>query len=396
MEQSITPTKTAGELKIEELTARIQSGENADSVLQGLPESWINKIKESLSPVPKASISDIPRQYQGMKSDALQEIWAEPNNIQIRVEESEEERSLEINRRKMIVEELRRLENKFEPKNEDTVNKKEIPTPLSQTEYEKINTVEGFSNLPNVKLCEERLISILNSFKDGDDFSGRASKTIYEMLTYRSEFIQNTVGSGKDVASLMEGFKTQKDWYRNTRELIEKTVDSGGDMKWESNPGWFGINTRPEVPKRDDINIKVYATIPTKEYSFIKDVPALAKELRALSLDSDDIIQVKIPESLSGFMAHNDSVVIHFKKKENAERIQNILNSWTSTNGIHESPREMDRTKVASDSKDSSFSQIVSNNVAGWLQQNIGKLDNTTLVNKAIEQAIKQSQHSPV
>lgn len=49
MEQAITPTKSAGESKIEELTARIQGGEKADSVLQGLPESWANEIKENLN-----------------------------------------------------------------------------------------------------------------------------------------------------------------------------------------------------------------------------------------------------------------------------------------------------------------------------------------------------------
>lgn len=127
--------KTAGELKIEELTARIQNGENASDVLQGLPETWVNKIKENLNPIPKASISDIPRQYQGMKSDALQEMWADPSNIQITAGESDEERLQEIRRRKMIVEELRRLETKFEQKNETSTEQEEVPV-LSSSESE--------------------------------------------------------------------------------------------------------------------------------------------------------------------------------------------------------------------------------------------------------------------
>lgn len=142
MEQSITPTKTAGELKIEELTTRIQGGEDTDSVLQGLPESWVNKIKESLSPIPKASISDIPRQYQGVKSEALQEIWADPSNIQIRAGESNEERLQEISRRKMIVDELRRLENKFEPKNGDSDGQKEAPVSSSPESEQPKNNLE--------------------------------------------------------------------------------------------------------------------------------------------------------------------------------------------------------------------------------------------------------------
>ena len=148
MEQSITPTKSAGELKIEELTSRIQKGENADSVLQGLPESWVNKIKESLSPMPEASISDIPRQYQGMKAEALQEIWADQNNIQIRVGESNEVRLQEISRRKMIVDELRRLENKFEPKNEDTSGQKEAPlSPSPESKQPKDNLETLVANM---------------------------------------------------------------------------------------------------------------------------------------------------------------------------------------------------------------------------------------------------------
>lgn len=137
--------KTAGEIKIEELTGRvkdrIKNGEEYKDVLldvtQGLPETWVNKIKENLNPIPKASISDIPRQYQGMKSEALQEMWADPSNIQIKAGESDEERLKEINRRKMIVEELRRLENKFEPKSEDSSNQKEAPVPPSSLEIEQ-------------------------------------------------------------------------------------------------------------------------------------------------------------------------------------------------------------------------------------------------------------------
>jgi hypothetical protein len=61
MEQSLTQTKSVGQLKIEELStrvnARIEARENPDDVLrdvtQGLPERWVNEIKNDLNPAKK-------------------------------------------------------------------------------------------------------------------------------------------------------------------------------------------------------------------------------------------------------------------------------------------------------------------------------------------------------
>lgn len=118
--------------------------------------------------------------------------------------------------------------------------------------------------------------------------------------------------------------------------------------------------------------------------------------MRQLALESDDIIQVKIPESLSGFISHNDSMVVHFKKKENGDKILGILNSWMQANSIHESPREMGRTKIAADSKDTSFSDLVAKNIASWLEQNTGKYGSSLLASEAVKHAIEQSQKSPI
>lgn len=261
---------------------------------------------------------------------------------------------------------------------------------------EKPKDAENYKDLPNVKLCEEKLKSLLENNQGVDDFSDRAKRMIYEMLTRRSEFVKNTDGAGRDVADLMKNLKPHMEWYRNTRGALEKSIDSSGEFKWDSNPGWFGINTRPEAGKREGINIKAYATIPSAEYAFIQHIPKLAQELRQLALKSDDVIQVKIPESLSGFMSHNDSIVVHFKKKENGDKILGILNSWMQANNIHESPREMGRTKIAADSKDASFSDLVAKNIASWLEQNAGKYDSSLLASEAVKHAIEQSQKSPI
>jgi hypothetical protein len=127
-----------GNTKLDEYVARIKAGEDEKAILQGLPESWIDKIKDKLNPAPIASISDIPPQYRGMTVEALQEIWSDPSNIPILVDQSPEDRQIEIERRKAVVEELQRLENKFAPA-------KAISDPESTEKRRKENNPENLS-----------------------------------------------------------------------------------------------------------------------------------------------------------------------------------------------------------------------------------------------------------
>jgi len=262
------------------------------------------------------------------------------------------------------------------------------PRPNEQT--------ENYEDLPNVILAKQKLKKILEDNKNNSNMATQAETILYEMLTRRSEFISSTDGAGKNAADLLQDNKTQVEWYRNTRANIEQMLNQGSEFKWDSNPGWFGINTRPEEAKRESTNIKAYVTIPSGEYPFIQHLPQLAQELRQLSLETDDIIQVKVPESFSAFFAHNDSIVVHFKNKDNANRILEILNTWMQSNDIHEAPREMGRTKIAADSKDKSFSSLVASNIASWLEQNAGKYDSNILINEAVKHSIRQSQQSSI
>ena len=59
-------------------------------------------------------VKDIPPQYRGMSSEALQEIWANPENIPILVNESLDDRRAEIDRRQAVVDKLRDLEKRFD------------------------------------------------------------------------------------------------------------------------------------------------------------------------------------------------------------------------------------------------------------------------------------------
>lgn len=256
------------------------------------------------------------------------------------------------------------------------------------------NEVEKYTDLPNVVICREKLKTLLDNNQEGADFSGRAEKMIYEMLTQRSEFARKLKETG-DVSEIMKNFGPQMRWYRDTREAIAKSIDASSEFKWDSNPGWFGINTRPEASKKEGVSIKAYTTIPITEYAFIQHLPDLAKKLRQLALESDDIIRVKIPQSLSAFISHNDSIVVHFKKAENGSKIFEILSAWMKASNVHEAPREMGRTKIAADAEGVSFSELVAKNIANWLKQNAGNYENASLASEAVKHAIKLSQNPP-
>lgn len=109
IEEPIKPSaiegeKTEGEKKIHEYASRIVGGENPAYVLEGLPESWIQKVNETVDGEMSISLEDVPVQYRGMSGEALEFIWADQNNIPLRLDQSENDRSREINRRKRIVE----------------------------------------------------------------------------------------------------------------------------------------------------------------------------------------------------------------------------------------------------------------------------------------------------
>lgn len=263
---------------------------------------------------------------------------------------------------------------------------------------EQIKKEDNYENLENVKFFESKIKSLLEIRKNDKNIKLDDARTyIYEMLTKRSSYVKITEGlKGEKNIELLQKFKPQRQWYEKTIEELEKFCDASGEYESNDNPSWFGINTRPEASKKEGIDFKTYTTIPPKEYAFIKNLPSLAKEFRKLSIDSDDIIQIKIPSKLLGFISHNDSVVVHFKKEENKVKIFEILNKWISENNITEEPREMNRTKFAADSSDTSFSMLIAQNITQWLEQNVDKYDSAILAKEAVKHAILQSQKPPV
>lgn len=73
------------EQKIEEYVNRIKNGESKDSIFQDLPESFKSGIEKRLAETSEGKleqgISEIPPQYRGLDSEALDFIWTFPEYV---------------------------------------------------------------------------------------------------------------------------------------------------------------------------------------------------------------------------------------------------------------------------------------------------------------------------
>ncbi len=72
----IEEEKTEGEKKIQEYALRIVDGQNPAYVLDGLPETWVQKVNEIVDGELSVSLENVPAQYRGMSGEALEFIWA--------------------------------------------------------------------------------------------------------------------------------------------------------------------------------------------------------------------------------------------------------------------------------------------------------------------------------
>jgi hypothetical protein len=255
--------------------------------------------------------------------------------------------------------------------------------------------IDEYLNLGNVKAGEIKLLAHLRSKHPNWDI---VERNIYDLLTTRSEFIElkeeaGIIGDG-DLSPLLRKRSAEQARYKMLKSQLQKQIETD-NLKWENNPGWFGVNTRPEAPDRGGISNKYYVTIPTEQFEFIQHLPDLAQRLRKLSIETDDCIYVKIPENYLPFLKANDSLVTHFKKAENGNRIAAVVETWMKDHGITEESREMNRVKLSADSKQTSFSQLVASNIADWIRQHYGKYDHALLVKMGIQHAIEQSQVPP-
>lgn len=254
-----------------------------------------------------------------------------------------------------------------------------------------------YMNLEHVVQAEANIKSILDKDNGKLDENGilALGTHINEMLTYRGDYVKFYEQADGGLDKKMKTLNPQREWYKNTLVSVEESIKQKDNLSCDDNPAWFGINTRPEVNDREEHNRKAYITIPMTEYSFIQHLPKIADKLRELAVKTDDVIKIKVPGNLTGFLANNDSIVVHFKNEDNGEEVLNSLRSWMKENNISEGKRELGRTNIAADSKENSFSGLVTKNIKEWLSENAGKYPSDVLAKMAVKYAIEMSQKPP-
>ncbi len=256
---------------------------------------------------------------------------------------------------------------------------------------------EPYMNLENVVSAKNKIKSILD--KDNGKLDENAvlalGTHINDMLTKRGDYIKFYEQADGGLDKKMKTLNPQREWYKKTLGSIEEYIKQKDNLSCDDNPAWFGINTRPEVNDREENNRKAYLTVPMNEYSFIQHLPEIAEKLRELAVETDDVIKIKVPRNLTSFLAHNDSIVVHFKNENNGEEVLNTLRSWMKENNISEGKRELGRTNIAADSKENSFSGLVTENMKNWLSEYAGKYSSDILSEMAVKYAIEMSQKPP-
>lgn len=271
---------------------------------------------------------------------------------------------------------------------------------LNKTENTNWESIKSYKEYEKIINCKNDLRNIFTKKISKEQFVTESSMVIMGMLTDRESYNQMIKDNWWDLIKLKDKYKAQNDRYNKTLELAQRVVKEN-KMDRESNPAWFSISAIPEL-KKEWLNYKHYTTIPIQNYNYITSMPNLANQLRKLWLESDDAISLKVPSNFIWFLKHNDSIVVHFKKKENSSQITNIISERSNKNNIPLWDRELWRTTLAADQNynnwnKSSFSELISKNIASRMydMRQTGKYTEDVIIDQWILHSIQQSSKTP-
>jgi hypothetical protein len=244
-------------------------------------------------------------------------------------------------------------------------------------------TGEELFDSPNLKNGLEKISSVLLGATTVDGVDWETIKThLYQALTRRGDY-----------ENLVQEISTpeNRDVYNALAESVTKKAEGEGmTVKYE--PAWLHIVTNPAMKgKIESVSKKRYVTISPTAWRSVGKLDVLASKLREVARAENDSIEVKVPSRLSGFVGHNDSFVIHFKKPDSAAKIDNAISEFLSGEGVAESYREYGRAKFAEDSSDTSFSDIVAAQAVEWAKNNYGSMGSKQLAKEIIKKGIELS-----
>lgn len=179
----------------------------------------------------------------------------------------------------------------------------------------------------------------------------------------------------EDVENAVYRYLTQRVSHDELRTLEDSFIGIDGDSKFAqslqglksgattkefkvSDKGaWFGIYEKnPNARKRlrfengakgvaVEVDFKEYFTVPVSSIDPEKALQAMehfhgallgiANDLEVLSTAEQDSIEIKTPGNLQYFIKHPDSLVIHFRNKELAQKIRDIVVTRLSATGLY-------------------------------------------------------------
>lgn len=336
---------------------------------------------------------EIPPQFTGMTAEAVDIAWTVPVYVDA------DKTVAEIKRKKDVLTTLRESESqqkqKETPAKSNTIQKNgtEFVKETDSSDY------EAFLEQPNVRAATKKINQLLTEATFRKD---AASDAIYNLLTKRSWLQAEKERRGTDSLEWIIGeYRPSIEWYRGAISFLENSFKQSG-RETASNPAWFSVTASKRSPENvATAKYKVYDTLDIRDYGKIAELPKLVEKLAVLGKETGESIKIKIPGNFSGFITHNDSIVIHCDNRETCNKALHAIVEWKSEQGLKEAPRELNRTtialdgKISKDGKVNSFSQLVSEHVAKWLNEHAGDYPPETLATEAIKHAIAFSQKEP-
>lgn len=366
--------KTESEKKIEEYATRIINGANSSYVLDGLPESWVQKISEIVDGHLDVSLSDIPTQYKGMRSDALEMIWTDQNNIPLAVSGGEVARSKEINRRKQVLE-LLRLDEQFTlyPKKETAAEEGSFRS-MGTEERKKLSGWSASYEL--AKIAQEQGVDLSKlSREDYAEFAIQHSLAIDDAQLraapwQRNEIsVENIVNKNKEKAGNITK-EADEEFLRFCFDMLKK---AGEDNRFLSE------NIRVRQGTKDSNSWLFFAinnstaensTETFKSYVSVKDLntltPTRFQELMVALRDAGYNGDIKIFQDLKGQgIKLNDQIVMHGGSLKDAELALQIAKNFFGEDIEHSS---MGKDEVIND-VNNSYSQMLAKKIASSINQ---------------------------
>lgn len=368
--------KSEGDKKIEEYTSRILSGQNPTYVLDGLPESWVQKINEAVNSNLDVSLNDIPPQYKGMNSEALEFIWADETNIPVRLDESEQDRSKEINRRKQIVGLLREGEKYIINPGKDTnIEKSTSTTLLNIDERKKLNGWEASYEL--AKIAKEQGVDLSKlSREEYAEYAIQNALAIDDSQLRVAPWQRNGL-------SVEEIVKTNKEKAMDISEEADQVFSRfcfDMQKKAEGEDRYLSENIRVRQGTKDS-NSWLFFGINDgtgegngetfKSYISIKDLNTLTperfKQFMIALRDSNYNGDIKIFQDLKGQgIKLNDQIVMHGGSQKDAERALEVARNFFGD--------DIEQSSVGKDEVvegvNKSYSQILAQKIVDAINKN--------------------------